>query len=312
MLILIGVAAAAVTTAIAIFVPWLPPAASEEREGIDLVFWVTTAICIGVFAVVAAVSIYAGIKFRVAPDDDSDGPPIHGHTGIEIVWTAVPALLVTVIAVLSAVVLAQNDRTSGEVLRVKVTATQFAWSFEYPTAGGVRSGSLYLPVGRSTKLELTSNDVIHSFWVPEFGQKQDAVQGIVTTLVITPTKAGEYRLICTELCGLGHSLMRTRAMEEADFQAWLRRQRGQAAPPPPSGEEPEGAALFTENCGSCHTLSDAGTSGTVGPSLDDLTLDEAAIEEQIRNGGGGMPPFEGQLSDEQIQALVQYLSGVSG
>jgi cytochrome c oxidase subunit II len=314
MLILIGVAAAAVTTAIAIFVPWLPPAASEEREGIDLVFWVTTAICIGVFAVVAAVSIYAGVKFRVAPDDDSDGPPIHGHTGIEIVWTAVPAVLVTVIAVVSAVVLAQNDRTSGDVLRVKVTAQQFAWSFEYPTGGGVRSGNLYVPVGRSTKLELTSRDVIHSFWVPEFGQKQDAVQGIVTTLVITPTKAGEYRLICTELCGLGHSLMRSRAiaMEEADFQAWLRRQRGQAAPQPPSGEEPEGASLFTENCGSCHTLSEAGTSGTIGPSLDDLTLEEAAIEEQIRNGGGGMPPFEGQLSDEQIQALVQYLSGVGG
>jgi cytochrome c oxidase subunit II len=340
-LILIGVAAAAATTLIAIFVPWLPTSASEERDGIDLVFWVTTAICIGIFSVVAAVSIYAGLKFRVRAEDDSDGPPIHGHTGLEIVWTAVPAILVTVIAVLSAIVLAQNQRTSGEVLRVNVTAQQFAWSFEYPDAR-VISGNLVIPVGRSTKLELATRDVIHSFWVPEFGQKQDAVRGITTTLVITPTRIGEYPVICTELCGLGHSLMRSRAivLSEADFRAWLREQRGRPAPfpPPPTTEtepgetettptetepaetepaetEGEGAAareVFVTNCGSCHTLAKAGTSGQIGPALDGLTLDAAAIERQIREGGGGMPPFEGQLTDEQIEALVQYLRGGAG
>jgi cytochrome c oxidase subunit II len=337
MLILIGVAAAAATALIAILVPWLPTSASEERDGIDLVFWVTTAICIGIFSVVAAVSIYAGIKFRVRADDDSDGPPIHGHTGLEIVWTAVPAILVTVIAVLSAIVLAQNGRTSGEVLRVNVTAQQFAWSFEYPDAR-VISGNLVIPVGRSTKLELRTRDVIHSFWVPEFGQKQDAVRGLTTRLVITPTRIGEYPVICTELCGLGHSLMRSRAivLSERDFRAWLSEQRGRPAPfppPPPTETEPgetettptetepaeterEGASaareVFVTNCGSCHTLAKADTSGQVGPALDGLTLDEAAIERQIREGGGGMPPFEGQLTDEQIDALVQYLRGGTG
>ena len=96
-LIALGVVFGAAATVVALFVPWLPPVAAEERDGIDLVFWFTTAICIAIFALVAAVVVYSVMKFRVRPDDDSDGPPIHGHTGVEIVWTAVPAVLVTAI-----------------------------------------------------------------------------------------------------------------------------------------------------------------------------------------------------------------------
>jgi cytochrome c oxidase subunit 2 len=315
MLVVIALVVAAATTAIAVFIDWLPEQASEERVGIDFVLWLTIGICIGVFAVVAAISIYAGLKFRVRPDDDSDGPPIHGHTGIEILWTAVPTVLVTIIAIASAIVLAQNDRASGTPLRVNVLAQQFAWSFEYPNDGGVTSPNLYLPVDRSTKLYLTTtreNEVIHSFWVPEFGQKQDVVPGIVTTLVITPTKEGEYRLICTELCGPGHGLMRSRAIvvSPGEFEQWLRRQaqRDRGA----GGEGGEGEQdveqLFVSNCGSCHTLTKAQTEGTVGPPLDEIQRTRDAVANQIRRGGGGMPAFEGQLSDEQIDALVQYLT----
>jgi cytochrome c oxidase subunit II len=312
MLVAIALAVAAATTAIAIFVDWLPEQASKEREGIDFVLWLTIAICIGVFAIVAAISIYAGLKFRVRPDDDSDGPPIHGHTGIEILWTAVPTVLVTIIAVASAVVLARNERAGDRPLRVNVLAQQFAWSFEYPDNGKVKSPQLYLPVDRSTKLYMTTreNDVIHSFWVPEFGQKQDVVPGITTTLVITPTKQGEYRLMCTELCGLGHALMRTKAVVVSDraFRAWARRQ-AQGGGAAGEGEGEDAQQLFVSNCGSCHTLSKANTNGQVGPRLDDLQLPPDAVEQQIRQGGGGMPPFEGTLTDAQIQALVQYLTG---
>jgi cytochrome c oxidase subunit 2 len=311
MLVAIALAVAAVTTAIATLVDWLPEQASEEREGIDFVLWLTIAICIGVFAIVAAISIYAGLKFRVRPDDDSDGPPIHGHTGIEIVWTAVPTILVTIIAVTSAVVLARNDRAGDNPLRVNVLAQQFAWSFEYPQNGKVKSPALYLPVDRSTKLYMTSrvNDVIHSFWVPEFGQKQDVVPGIVTTLVVTPTKEGEYRLICTELCGLGHSLMRTKAVvvSASAFERWARQRARGAGAGGEGGVDPE--QLFVANCGSCHTLSKAQTEGRVGPPLDGLRLTPDAVGRQIRRGGGGMPAFEGNLSDAQIDALVQYLTG---
>jgi cytochrome c oxidase subunit 2 len=308
-LVSIALVVAAATTAIAYFVDWLPEQASEEREGIDLVFWVTVGICIFFFAVVAAVSLYAGVKFRVRPDDESDGAPIHGHTGIEILWTAVPTVCVVVIAVLSAVVLGRNDDPTGDPLRVDVLAQQFAWQFTYPEQGEVRSTNLYLPVGRSTRLTLSARDVIHSFWVPEFGQKQDAVPGIVTTLIVTPTKIGEYRLICTELCGQGHALMRSRAIvvSQAEFEQWVREQREAAGGD--GGGEVDAEGTFVQTCGGCHELEKAGTSGQIGPSLNDLTLDPADVEEQIRRGGGGMPAFENDLTEEQIEALVQYLVG---
>ena len=314
-MISIALVVAAITTGIAYFVDWLPESASEERRGIDLVFWVTVAICIFFFAVVAAVSIYSGVKFRVKPDDLSDGPPIHGHTGLEIAWTAVPTACVTVIAVLSAVVLAQNDSPKGKPLRVEVLAQQYAWQFTYPEEGGIKATNLYLPIDRSTKLELRARDVLHSFWVPEFGQKQDAVPGIVTTVVITPTKTGEYRLICTELCGLGHALMRTRAivLSQADFAAWTKKQpQGGDSAGGGGGGEIDAKGIFTANCAACHTLTKAGTNGMVGPNLDDLSAAPAAVEQQIPNGGGGMPPFGEQLSDEEIEALVQYLTGSNG
>jgi cytochrome c oxidase subunit 2 len=226
MLVVIGAVVGALTTAIAVFIDWLPEQASEQREEFDLVFWITTGICIAIFAVVAAAIIYSVWKFRVQPDDDSDGPPIHGHTGIEIVWTAIPALLVTVIAVMSAIVLTRAERASADDMRVRVTAQKFAWRFEYPN--GTTSGTLRLPVGRTVVLDMTARDVIHSFFVPQFGQKRDAVPGIRTELVITPTKVGEYPVECTELCGLGHSLMRTQAivMQATAFDDWLEESEG--------------------------------------------------------------------------------------
>jgi cytochrome c oxidase subunit II len=229
--VVIALLAAAAATAVAIFIPWLPSVGSKEAERIDFVFWVVIAICIAVFAVVAAVTIYSVVTFRVRPDDDSDGPPIHGHTGLEITWTAIPALLVTLIAVLSAIALAENGHLKSNRLEVDVTARQFAWSFKYPQYGGFESNELRLEEGRQVRLSLRALDVIHSFWVPEFRQKQDAVPGIVTHLPITPTKVGTDTLVCTELCGLGHALMRATVivMKPADFDRWARSRQQQGA-----------------------------------------------------------------------------------
>src|SRR5205807_8182167 len=176
------------------------------------VFWFVTGICIFIFAIVAAVLAYAVLKFRRAPDDDTDGPPIHGHTGLEITWTAIPAILVTAIAIVSAIVLAKDDAAGANPLRVDVVAQQFAWSFHSgckqssgaPANCTKHSDVLRLPVGRSVLLRMTSKDVVHSFWVPQFSQKQDVVPGIHPTLHITPTRVGTYPIVCTELCGLGH------------------------------------------------------------------------------------------------------------
>ncbi len=243
-LIVVALLFAAGATAVAIFIPWLPEQSSKEAERIDFVFWFVTAICISIFAVVAAITMYSVVKFRAKPDDDSDGPPVHGHTGIEIAWTVVPLVLVIAMIIVSSVALAQNESVPDDALRVEVWGQQYAWTFLYPPEGkdpgednmacvrrdeaimedGCKaSANLQLPVDRSTRLYLSARDVIHSFWVPEFRQKQDAVPGITTEITVTPTKTGSYRLICTELCGLGHSLMRTRAIvvSPADFQRWL-------------------------------------------------------------------------------------------
>jgi len=310
-MLLFGAVAFVATAAVALFIPWLPEQVSREREGIDLTFWLATWICIAIFAIVAAVIGYSFLKFRVRPDDDSDGPPIHGHTGLEIAWTAVPFALVVALGVVSAVVLAQNGKArGGNASEVSVTAQQFAWTFEHPN--GVTSGTLRIPVGRSTVLTLRARDVIHSFWVPEFGQKQDAVPGLETRLVITPKRTGTFPVICTELCGLGHALMRSKVivLSEQEYAAWLR--EGGTG-----GEPADGEAIFAESgCGGCHTFAPAGATAQVGPSLDDLPDDPEFVRQsivdpdaEIASGfqAGVMPSFRDRLSDEQLEALVQYL-----
>jgi cytochrome c oxidase subunit II len=224
-LTLFAAVASAAGLTLALVPGWLPTPASKEAGRIDFVFWFVTGICIFIFAIVAAVSVTAVWRFRAKPDDDSDGPPIHGHTGLEITWTAIPAVLVTAIAIVSAIVLAKDDAAGSNPLRVEVTAQQFAWTFSYPQYGNKKSAVLRLPVHRSVVLRMTSKDVIHSFWVPEFRQKQDLVPGIHPTLHITPNKVGTYPVVCTELCGLGHALMRSRAivMERAAFRRWASR-----------------------------------------------------------------------------------------
>jgi cytochrome c oxidase subunit II len=327
-----GLIFGAIAGAVAVLVPWLPTSAGEEADRIDFVFWFTTVICVAIFALVAAVILYSVLKFRVKPDDDSDGPPTHGHTGLEIVWTAVPAVLVTAISIVSAVVLAQNGNAGSDPLEVKVTARQFAWTFEYP--GGHTEGVLRVPEGRHTRLLITAKDVLHSFWVPQLGQKQDAVPGQVNKLVITPNRTGTFPVICTELCGLGHPVMRTSViiMPAAEFNAWLKKQ-GQAAPAPGGGSAggtAAGAKLFTaQGCNSCHTFKPAKATGKIGPDLDQLTQEaqragkplEDFIRESIEDPNAYiepsyqpnvMPNFGSTLKPDEIDALVQYLAQSKG
>ena len=237
-MVVIAALAALVATLVAVLIPWLPESASEEMDRIVFTYWFATIICIGIFALVAAVIVYAVWTFRVQPDDDTDGPPIHGHTGLEIAWTVVPAILVIAIGVVSAVVLSQNADAGRDPLKVRVFAQQFAWRFVYED--DVRSDELVLPVDRGVEFTMVSADVIHSLWIPEMGQKQDVVPGVTTEIVITPTRTGRFTLICTELCGLGHSTMRApvRVLAQAAFAAWLEQQRRRRRAP--GGGEGEG------------------------------------------------------------------------
>jgi cytochrome c oxidase subunit II len=328
-LVAIGAVCGAGAALVALLVPWLPHAASKQAGRIDFVFWFVTTICIAIFALVAGVILYAVVKFRAAPDDDMDGPPIHGHTGLEIVWTAVPAALVTSISIVSAVVLAKNEdvphasaATPLKPLVVDVTAQQFFWSFKYPAFGDMTSATLKLPINAPVRLRITSVDVTHSFWVPQFGQKLDAVPGSVNTLPITPDRLGTFPVICTELCGLGHALMRSQAevMTSAKFLAWAKGGRKKG------GGGASGKALFASNgCDGCHTFKPAGATAKVGPDLDKLREEaqragkplEQFIRESIQNPNayvepgfqpGIMPSFQ-TLPADQVDALVKFLSG---
>jgi cytochrome c oxidase subunit 2 len=343
---LLGLAlvAGGVATAVAIWPTWLPVAASREAGRIHFVIWFVVVICIAIFALVAAVMIYAVLRFRVQEDDFEDGPSVHGHTGLEITWTAIPFLLVTAIAIVSAIVLSRNDAQAENTLRINVVAQQFEFTFSYPDAKNVTSPVLRLPEGRSVELYMRALDVIHSVFVPQFSQKEDVVPGLVTQLHITPDRLGTFPLECTELCGLGHSLMRSQAivMKPAAFDTWLRQQEKSAAPAPsttttsststtststtPSSPSAAGLSVFNNNgCSSCHTLSAANATGTVGPDLDKLvTYAKQAkqpltpfVHDSIVNPNkyvepsypnGVMPETFGQsLTKTQLDALVGFL-----
>jgi len=333
-LVAIGVVCGAGAALVALLIPWLPDPASRQAGRVDFVFWFVTAICIAIFALVAAVIIYSLIKFRAQPGEDMDGPPIHGHTGLEIAWTAVPAALVTAISIVSAIVLAKNDHiphasAAGNAdpltpLVVDVTAQQFAWSFKYPGFGNLASATLKLPLRKTVELRITSLDVIHSFWVPEFGQKQDAVPGSVNKLAITPDKMGNYPVICTELCGLGHAVMRARAevMPAQQFLSWAKGQQKKLGGPAGAS----GKAVFANNgCNSCHTFKPAGSTAKIGPDLDNLKQEaqragqplEQFIHQSIVDPNAYvephypkniMPTTFSSLPKGQLDALVKFLA----
>jgi cytochrome c oxidase subunit II len=320
-MVLVGVAVGGGLALVAVFIPWLPPAASAQADGVDDVYWFVTIICMAIFALVAGVSVYSVWKFRAAPDDVDDGSPIHGHTGLEVVWTAVPAALVTAISIYSGVVLTQIEEIGPTHRVVDVTAQQFAWSFTYPEAK-VTSGQLTLPIDQPVELKLSARDVIHSFWVPEWRMKKDAVPGVETNVIITPTKIGTFTVVCTELCGLGHAAMRARAvvMTREGFDRWIQEQKQAAA----AAGSAQGKTLFTQQCGTCHTLADAGTTQEVGPDLDKVLAGKSAdfIRESIVNPNAEIAPgyqpgvmpedFEQKLTAQQLDSLVEYLLDTAG
>jgi cytochrome c oxidase subunit 2 len=230
-LVAIGVVIGVALTLVAVLFKWLPESASEEFDRIQAIYWFVTVISIVIFSLVTAVVVFSVWKWRVPEDDDADGPPIHGHTGLEILWTAVPAVLVTAIGIFSAIVLARNGDAGAQPLEVQAIGQQFTWKFAYSDfddADGepVTTGELVLPLGQEARFTMTAVDVIHSFWVPNFGQKMDAVPGIETEILVTPDRMGEFAVVCTELCGLGHATMRAKArvVSQADFDAWIEEQ----------------------------------------------------------------------------------------
>jgi cytochrome c oxidase subunit II len=203
----------------------LPVKASLEALAIDgLIDWHLVLIAF-LFSLIVVFMLYSVVAFRRRPGDTSDGVHFEGNTALEIIWTVVPLLIVLVFAFYSVRVLADVTRTEPDELTVKVNGFQWSWSFEYATPDGRTfvSPELVLPNNQRVHMEMTSLDVIHSFWIPEMRVKQDLVPGHTTDVRFTPRIAGDYRLTCAEMCGLTHWNMvaAVRVMEPAEYEAWL-------------------------------------------------------------------------------------------
>jgi cytochrome c oxidase subunit 2 len=343
-MVAVGVIATAIGIAIGLTIHWFPPADSSQADRIDTLWDVLIIATVPVFVLVTVIVCFAVIEFRMRPGEENlDGPPIHGNTRLEVIWTAIPAILIVGLVTYAYVVMRDIEEApaAGNERVVTVTGQQFAWSFAY-NEGGKRftTAQLYLPAGKSVKFDVKSKDVIHDFWVPDFRMKIDAVPGITTHYRVTPKNPaaiGDHAIVCAELCGLGHAFMRQTAhiLAPAAFDKWV--QKMTAKPAAGGGGGGGGGAavdakqLFTNGnadtgataCATCHTLADAGAKGQVGPDLDKVLKgkDAAFIKESILTPDkviapgyqpGVMPPnFGDTLSAEQVDALVKYLSQVT-
>jgi cytochrome c oxidase subunit 2 len=244
-MVVVAVLSTAILIPLALIVPWFPAKASVQAGNIHTLYDVLLIATVPIFVVVMTTIGFSILKFRMRPGQErQDGPPIHGNTRLEIVWTILPAALLLGMCSYAYTVLRSNEDSRRGEMTVHVTERQFAFEFSYPGPGGkpVISPVLYLPKGRPVVFKITSLDVIHSFFVPEFSEKLDAVPGITTTLRVTPTRTGTYPAECTELCGAGHSLMRAavNVVSPAQFTAWLAKQKANAPPPIGSAGTPPG------------------------------------------------------------------------
>jgi cytochrome c oxidase subunit II len=231
--------AAIVVLTVVIAVPmtqirWDGTQASTQADQIDTLLNVMIILSSFVFAIVLVMLGYCIWKYRAKPGDESDGEPIHGNTKLEVIWTVIPTAIVLFAAIYSWIVLGDIETKAADALPVNVTAQQFKWTFNYPLQNGqaATSNKLVVPSGRQLDLHLTSLDVVHSFWVPEWRIKRDLVPAgeggndIDNTVTVTPDRLGTYNVVCTELCGFGHSTMRAlvQVVPPDQFASWLARQ----------------------------------------------------------------------------------------
>jgi cytochrome c oxidase subunit II len=247
---------------------WNGTEASTQAHEIDTLLNVMIILSCFVFSIVLVMLGYCVWKYRAKPGDESDGEPIHGNTKLEITWTVIPTVIVLTGAIYSWIVLGDIETQAADDLHINVTAQQYEWTFNYPQPNGkvVSSKELVVPVDRQLDLKLTSLDVVHSFWVPEWRIKRDLVpkgpggNDVDDTVVVTPDRLGTYNVVCTELCGYGHATMRAlvKVVPRDQFERWLDRQP-QVKPTPGS---PDSDSTLTSE----QSQADEGNTTTTAPT----------------------------------------------
>jgi cytochrome c oxidase subunit 2 len=305
-------------------VPFAPEQASSFAAQVDGLYLFLWSLTIAFGVLLTLLILYFAIKYRRREEAEIPRPVRASHR-LEAIWVAVPFILAMGIFVWGADLYYRMYRPPDEAIDIYVVGKQWMWKFQH-IDGQREINELHVPVGRKVKLTMTTEDVIHSLFVPAFRVKMDVVPGKYSTMWFEPTKPGRYHLFCTEYCGTSHSGMIgwVTVMEPPEYQAWL---SGGA------GEESlavAGKRLFEQlACNSCHRSDGTGR----GPALEGVfgtvvqfadgqraTADEAYIRESILNPRGRiaagyqpiMPAFQGQVSEEQLLELIAYIRSIGG
>lgn len=243
--------------------------ASPEASKIAELFWILLALAAVVFVVVEGLLVFSLLRFR---DRSGRKEPeqVHGNMLLEIAWTLVPALILAGVFSLMLGTMSALVRESPDPLRLKVIAHQWWWEIEYPELGIVTAGELHVPVGRDVEIELSSADVIHSFWAPELFGKTDTIPGQITRVRFVASKPGTFLGRCAEFCGAQHANMgfAVIAETEEEFTDWQERMRGSRRAADADGAVEQGARAFVaKGCAGCHAIEGTAAKGKVGPSL---------------------------------------------
>jgi cytochrome c oxidase subunit II len=312
--------------------PWVVAPASDAAKIISQLFWFTLVLATIVFVLVEGLLIYSSLRFRRrAPLPLHEPPQIHGNTRLEVMWATVPALILVGLFGITVSRLGDLSQlpTDPNTLHIGVTGRQFQWDFEYGSSGVKTTNDLHIPVGTPLVFDVTSIDVIHSFWVPDLYGKIDANPGRINHITYKANQPGTYRGVCAELCGVGHAGMafRVEAVSQTDFEQWLQQQQsGAAAPPAPAGgaSPADGQALIVQKgCGACHTIPGVpGANGVIGPNLSGVAsrtqiaggavpnngpddLKKWIVNPPALKAGTAMPNLG--LSDDEATKIVAYL-----
>jgi cytochrome c oxidase subunit 2 len=321
--------------------PFLPPWASTQAGPIDLIIWAINLVA-AFFSLIIVVSIvYFSVKYRRGHKVDRSNPPLE-NLPIEIAWTVIPTVIVIVIFGWSTTVFLANKRMPKGATEISVVGKQWMWKLQHPE-GRWEMNELHVPVGRPITLTMTSEDVIHSFFVPEFRLHQDVIPGEYTQTWFQPIRVGTYHLFCAQFCGTNHSTMTgtVTVMAPADYEEWLSTGSNQQT------LAQEGARLFMQHgCSGCH----GGNASVRAPSLvgiygkpvavqvpppgtppqalvallpkiaattviaDNRYIHDSIVLPEKEIAGGYrpiMPSFKNRLTEEEILKLVAYIRSLA-
>jgi cytochrome c oxidase subunit II len=302
--------------------PFFPQQASEQAATIDALYFFLVAVTAFFTLLIAVLVTVFAIKFRRRHDTEV-GYAIHGSLALELLWTFIPLGICMVMFVWGAQVFFHMTRAPKGAMEIYVVGKQWMWKAQHMD-GAREINELHVPVGKPVKLIMGSEDVIHSFFIPEFRVKADVIPGRYNTMWFTASKAGKYHIFCTQYCGTKHSAMigTVTAMEPSDYQTWL---SGGAS----GGTMAEnGAKMFADlSCNTCHLENGQGRGpvlkglfgkqilltggGTV--TMDDAYIRESILMPQAKVVAGFqpiMPTFQGLVTEEQLLQLIAYIKSL--